>query len=241
MIVETKRMPFDPIKFPLADLVAETIEGGEVLDFDFDNQFKETHEALEVFVSASATAGETVTPAVAKEVTLEVTVAPTSNGDITVDGVTIAVTTAAQTSLETTALAIASATYDGWTAVQGTDADVAKVFFTASVAGLMDDIVFDGGTTGVTATVETTEEGVAEITTQHAPTLQLLVKTGDAADSLTTVLTSKTFTLAEIAENEDLWKIELPETCGKFIQISVNVASTDVFTGGEIVGVIRPL
>lgn len=56
MIIETKRAAFDPIEVDLKTLVGAGVTyNGKVLDFDFDNQFKETGETLEVYVSEEAT------------------------------------------------------------------------------------------------------------------------------------------------------------------------------------------
>jgi len=56
MIIETKRAAFNPIEVDLTTLVGAGVTlNGEALDFDFKNQFKETNETLEVFVTTEAT------------------------------------------------------------------------------------------------------------------------------------------------------------------------------------------
>jgi hypothetical protein len=94
----------------------------------------------------------------ATTVTLEVTGTATSDGDISIsldgaDPVVIAVLTTDD--LAGIAAKIAAGEYEGWTAA----ADGAEVTFTAAVPGDKADPVFDGGTTGATAT-----------TAMHAPT-----------------------------------------------------------------------
>lgn len=245
MIIETKRVTFDPLAFPLEDLAAKETELGKSLDFDAKNQMRETNEVLEVYVQEAATAGNDVTDAVAKEVTLEVTTAPTSAGNVTVAGVEIALDPTTETDAEATALAIASADFSGagWAAVQGTDADVAKVFFTAVVAGVKEDLVFaDPDTaTGTEATATTTEEGVDETVTPHAPTLQIVVTAGDEADDLSIIQSGGIFALGDLVEGKVIYKAALPDNCGQHVQVNIKNASEDVFTGGKIVGLIRPL
>ena len=209
------------------------------------NQMRETNEVLEVYVQEAATAGNDVTDAVAKEVTLEVTTAPTSSGNVTVAGVEIALDPVTETDVEATALAIASADFSGagWAAVQGTVDDVAKVFFTAVVAGVKEDLVFADPetTTGTEATATTTEEGVDEIVTPHAPTLQIVVTAGDEANDLSIIQSGGIFALGDLVEGKVIYKAALPDNCGQHVQVNIKNASTDVFTSGKIVGLIRPL
>jgi len=244
MIFEKNCAVFNPLELPLVSVEGgETLEGAPI-DFQFANQMVESNQVLEVFVAKRATAGQTVTPAVPKKVTLAVTTAPTEAGDVTVAGVAVALDDAVQTTAALVAAAIAAGNYAaaGWSAVQGEGADAAKVFFTATVAGVKEDLEFeDTGTTGAEATATTTQEGVAQIVTPHAPTLQVHVSTSDDGENFTVVQSGVVLRLADLAEGATVHKAALPDNCKKIVRVDLANDSEDDFTGGAVVGVVRPL
>jgi len=256
MIFEKNCAVFNPLELPLASVEAgQTVEGAPI-DFQFANQMVESNQVLEVFVAKGATAGQTVTPAVppvpavAKLVTLAVTAAPSSSGNVAVAGVAIALDHTAHTTAALTAAAIAAGNYAsvGWTAVQGENADAAKVFFTAAAAGVKEDLVFaDTGTTSAAATATTTREGAdliagtPEISVPHAPTLQIKVSTSDDGENFTVVQSGVVLALADLAEGATVHKAALPDNCKKIVRVDLANDSADDFTGGSVVGVVRPL
>lgn len=54
MIIETKRVAFDPIVLPLANVGANSTHNGVEIDFDAKNQMVETNEVLEVYLPEGA-------------------------------------------------------------------------------------------------------------------------------------------------------------------------------------------
>ncbi|MGE0075338.1 MAG: hypothetical protein AB7S52_08935 [Sphaerochaetaceae bacterium] len=54
MIIETKRVAFDPIVLPLTNVGANSTHNGVEIDFDAKNQMAETNEVLEVYLSEGA-------------------------------------------------------------------------------------------------------------------------------------------------------------------------------------------
>jgi len=63
MIFEKTRAAFNPVVQPLLPVEGGETVSGQDIDFGFKNQMVETNEVLEIFVAATATAGQTVTPA----------------------------------------------------------------------------------------------------------------------------------------------------------------------------------
>lgn len=244
MLIEKTRAAFDPILFPLALVEGGSTVPGGAIDFDAANQMVETNQVLELYIAEAAEAGVTVVPAVAEEATLEVTTAPTASGDITVAGVTITLDKDVQTTQALTATAIAAANFSGvgLAAVQGEDADAAKVFFVAAEAGVKTDLAFAAGTTNAAATVTTTKQGSAGSSTTHAPKLQVKIMTGDNADNLAVVQSSEVFDVADLVEGFVVYKAALPDKCGRYVRVDLvgTVADND-FGGGLIAGVVRPL
>lgn len=214
MIIETKRATFNPIKYPLVNVTGDSTKTGVVIDFDAKNQMVETNNVLEVYVAKTAIPGKVNVGAVAKKVTLVVTAAPTETGNITVGGVTVALDKTAQTTPALVATAIATANYasKGWAAAQGTEADADKVFFTATTAGVKDDLTFeDTGTTGATVTINTTTEGADAGQGDGSPTLQIEILTADASDDLAVIQKSEVFGVDALVEGAVLYKAALPD------------------------------
>jgi hypothetical protein len=244
MLIEKTRATFDPILFPLALVEGGKTKTGVVLDFDTKNQMVETNQVLELYIAEAAEAAVTVVPAVAEEATLEVTTAPTKSGNITVAGVTITLDKDVQTTQAKTAAAIAAADFSeaGWEAVQGEDADEAKVFFVATEAGVKTDLAFAAGDTSAVATATTTKQGSAGSSTTHAPKLQVKIMTGDDVESLAVVQSSEVFDVADLVEGFVVYKAALPDKCGRYVRVDLvgTVADND-FGGGLIAGVVRPL
>lgn len=244
MLIEKTRAAFDPILFPLALVKGGSTVPGEAIDFDAANQMVETNQVLELYIAEAAEAAVTVVPAVAEEATLEVTTAPTTSGNITVAGVTISLDKDVQTTQALTAAAIAAADFSeaGWEAVQGEDADAAKVFFVAAEAGVKTDLAFAAGETSAAAAVTTTKQGSAGSSTTHAPKLQVKIMTGDDADNLAVVQSSEVFDVADLVEGFVVYKAALPDKCGKIVRVDlVNSENGNDFGGGLIAGVVRPL
>lgn len=245
MIIETKRSTFNPIKYPLAEVKGDSTKAGVVIDFDAKNQMVETNNVLEVYVAKTAIPGKVNVGAVAKKVTLVVTAAPTETGNITVGGVTVALNKDNQNTPALVATAIAAANYasKGWAAVQGTEADADKVFFTATTAGVKDDLTFeDTGTTGATVTINTTTEGADAGQGDGSPTLQIEILTADASDDLAVIQKSEVFGVVALVEGAVLYKAALPDGCGQFVRVDLkNAVSGNDFADGLVVGTVRPL
>ena len=245
MIIETKRATFNPIKYPLAEVKGDSTKAGVVIDFDAKNQMVETNNVLEVYVAKTAIPGKVDVGAVAKKVTLVVTAAPTETGNITVGGVTIALDKTTETTPALAAAVIAAGNYAsaGWTATQGDGDDTDKVFFTATAAGVKEDLAFeDTGTTGATVTINTTTEGADAGQGDGSPTLQIEILTGDADDDLAVIQKSEVFGVDALVEGAVLYKAALPDGCGQFVRVDLkNAVSGNDFADGLVVGTVRPL
>lgn len=244
MLIEKTRAAFDPILFPLALVEGGSTKSGKVIDFDAANQMVETNQVLELYIAEAAVAAVTVVPAVKEEATLEVTTAPDTSGNITVAGVTIPLDKDVQTTQAKTAAAIAAADFSnaGWVATKGEEANAAKVFFVATVAGVKADLTFAAGTTNAVATVTTTKQGSAGSSTTHAPKLQVKIMTGDDVDNLAVVQSSEVFDVADLVEGFVVYKAALPDKCGRYVRVDlVGAVANNDFGGGLIAGVVRPL
>ena len=115
------------------------------------------------------TPGADSVPAVAEEFSLEITVAPTTEGSVTVAGTSIMLDPAVHTTAAIAALEIAAAEFADYTAVQGGAGFENFVYFTAKIPGVLGDATFtDNGTAAEAETAITLEGAAATIETATA-------------------------------------------------------------------------
>lgn len=127
---------------------------------------------------------------------------PSSAGDITIDGVTISLDPAVQTTTVLVAAAIAAGSYEGWTAIQGSDDEESSIFFTPDAAGVIDAIAFvDTGSTAVDLTV-TNEAGTDEVS-EVAEVIKLPKPTQPTADGYILLTVGNTSITLPVATTDE--------------------------------------